>query len=774
MRTICPSGQPIFCPPKHLDVTDPTSTSPEVSNRPFDDAIVRRFLWATMVWFFVSGVVGAYAAILKIAPQIVADPTVAYGRMQPVHTNLAMFGLMANGIFALVYHSAQRLCGRDMFSWGLSRLHFWSWQIIVAAGMLQTPLGITSSRYLASWQWPIDVAMAVSWIGFFGVNFVLTIAKRRTAIAYISLWFYGASVLVVSVLHSTVSLMQPIGPWQSIPWIGGVADAMTTWFYAGNLTEFLVTAPLLGALYYYVPKLVDRPIANYPLAIVHFWSWTILTLWSWPRHLHYTPIPEWLSSLGMLVGIALLMPSLAGVVVLWQTLRSASRDKRRQPAARLAGASLVFYAAWIILSTLASTKFFDAWVHYTEWVSAMSHLWGIGFATLALTAMMYYLSPMVFQSAMPRPALATIHFYLCVVATGLFVVPSGIAAAVQSRYLLSLDRIGNLANPEYQKVLTLSWPLWFWAAAGGVLFVVGYGLMLVNLLRSWHRRPEQYASQYPARMDGDQTVVELQSESSSGDLQSAPVLELAHRFQTFGQLQWHHQYERLPRRIFVPIAAVIFAAMVVQWLPGLWIATGDAAMMSYADYTPLETIGRQIYRREGCVSCHSQTVRPLVAETKRYGLPSSRLDFANDRPVLWGHRRIGPDLARIGGVQTSLWHWQHLQNPRDVNELSIMPSFGHLTAQRIDLKAVNDGSDQQRSSVRSQAERIAADIVSQGGPLSTAGVLTIDSNATALIAYLQRLGVAVDPPAAVSEAEVVGEAEAVTATEAAEPTPDNT
>ena len=718
--------------PSPIDApTNAASTIPAVNSNPpkliLDDGIVRRFFWATLAWLLIVTGIGVYAAVLKIAPEIVTDARFAFGRINPVHSAMAVYGLLANAVFALVYHSTQRLCGRRMYSWGLSRLHFWSWQMVTLLSSLGPLGGLDSSRLSAESQWPLDAALAVSWIGFFGVNMTLTITRRKTSVAYVSLWFYGASLIVLAFSQLLAIVCHPLAPWTAWPHAVGIASAAATWFQADQVRSFLVIGPLLGAMYYYIPKMVGRPLANYPLAILHFWTLTFLTLWAWPRQIHYSVLPEWVISIGSLAGVALLMPSLAGVVVGWRTIRSDGGASRRDPAVRFVAASLIFYAAWIVLSTLTSLPRFNAAVQYTEWVSAMTHLWSVGFASLLLIGLLYYLAQQIFQTELASRRLATSHFYLAVLSVGLFLVPSFIAAMTQSNYLMSLDgETGNLQHAEFQGVLGRSVPTWFFAAIGGAAFGFGVLLMVINFLRTWGRCPNVYADSVATASP----AVSIASPARVDRLDGVPVLEVARRFEQWGQLDWHQRCEQLPRRIFVPIAAATMAAAAVLLLPCWFLSRQDVDLMANADYTPLQLLGRDIYRREGCVSCHSQTVRPLVAETKRYGAPSARLDFANDQPTLWGRRRIGPDLAREGGTRTSLWHWQHLRDPRAVNQRSVMPSFEHLVDRPIDfddLQSPLDAGSPPAADAAREAEEIAADIVSQGGPLSTGGVLTLNS-----------------------------------------------
>lgn len=746
----------------------------------YDHSIVRRFFWATLTWFLVSTAIGVYAIFLTLAPETGTNPDAAYGRIKPLHLNVTSFGLFANAAFTFIYYSLPSLCGRPMHSRAVSRLHFWSWQMLVAAGAIMVPMGLDGLPAGASrWQWPIELGFAFSWTALFGLHVAKTIAERRIKIAYVSIWFSLASIIVVSMVLC-FGVIRQLGLDQSAGLTAGVGDAAWMSFHHNQLMTFMVIAPLMGAMYYFVPKMVERPLANYPLAIVHFWTFCLVALWIGPRDLHYTVMPQWVTSAGMLAGILFLMPSLAGIAVGWQTIASGTGRLRNQAAVRFVTVGLVFYFVAIVLSTLQSFKSIDAIVHYTSWVDGTDSLWAMGFGSMMVIGIFYWLIPKIFQSPMPFPILASAHLYLATAATLMMVMGFLIAGGVESRYLMSLDEIGNLANPEFQGVLAKTVDLRWCSVLGGVLYAAGLVLMVVNAVGAWAGRPAVYQKfretsdsvslkseqgDAPERNGILSPVVQSEDLAGGPAFDDVPVLDLARRLDQWRRLGWHERYERFPSRMALPIVATVLLAAVVLVLPSMSIARGDMISVSDAGLTPLEQIGRDIYRREGCVSCHSQTVRPLVAETKRYGAPSERLDFAGDQPVLWGRRRIGPDLARQGGANTSLWHWNHLTDPRSINEKSVMPSFEHLRRSGFSDgsgkgAAIVDGDpsaekidpDWPDQLIDFQSQLVAADIVSMGGPISTDGVMTFNSEAVALIAYLQRLG---NPPMVVPKSETV-------------------
>ena len=278
----------------------------------YNDAIVRAFLAITVVWGLVAFLVGLVVALELVWPALsMGLPYLSFGRLRPLHTNAAIFAFAGNAIFAAVYHSTQRLCKTRIFSDFLSWFHFWGWQAIILAAAVTLPLGYTVSKEYAELEWPIDLAIAVVWVAF-GVNFFGTLARRRERHMYVALWFYIATVIAITVLHVFNSVELPVGPLKSYPVYAGVQDAFMQWWYGHNAVAFFLTTPFLGMMYYYLPKAAGRPVYSYRLSIVHFWSLVFIYIWAGPHHLHYTALPEWASTLGMLFSVMLWMPSWGG------------------------------------------------------------------------------------------------------------------------------------------------------------------------------------------------------------------------------------------------------------------------------------------------------------------------------------------------------------------------------------------------------------------------------------------------------------------------------
>ena len=289
----------------------------------YDDAISRKFLLATVVWGIVGMLVGVIAALQLAAPAFNLDLSfLSFGRIRPLHTNAVIFAFAGNGFFMAAYYSTQRLLKTRMFSDTLSAVHFWGWQAIIVAAAISLPLGFTQGKEYAELEWPIDVAVVLIWVAF-AVNFFGTLVRRRERHLYVAIWFYIASIITVAILYIFNNLALPAGAMKSYSVYAGVQDALMQWWYGHNAVAFFLTTPFLGLMYYFLPKAANRPVFSYRLSILHFWSLVFIYIWAGPHHLHYTAIPEWASTLGMLFSVMLWMPSWGGMINGLMTLRGA-------------------------------------------------------------------------------------------------------------------------------------------------------------------------------------------------------------------------------------------------------------------------------------------------------------------------------------------------------------------------------------------------------------------------------------------------------------------
>ena len=731
---------------------DPLGAIPEspaglrVDEFRYDDATPRAFLLMTVVWGLLAMLSGLLAALELAAPiHNMGLPFTTFGRLRPLHTNLGLFAFAGNAVFAAIYYSTQRLTKARMYSDFLGKLHFWGWQAILVAAVVTLPLGFTQGKEYAELEWPIDIAVAVVW-GAFAVNFFGTLARRRERHMYISLWFYIATIVAFAVAHIVNNLAVPVGPLKSYSIFGGVRDAFMEWWYGHNAIEFFLTMPFLGLLYYFLPKAAERPVFSYRLSFIHFWSLLFIFMWAGPRHLHHTALPEWASTLGMVFSVMLWMPSWGGLVNGFLTLRGAWDRVAADPVLKFFVVALTFYGMSTFEGSLLAVKGIDAPLHYTDWTIAHVHAGALGWVGFMTFGMLYWLLPRLFQAPLYSMRLATAHFWIATAGLLMFIIPIYVAGLTQGLMWRALDEGGRLAYPDFMEAVKVVRPLEWIRALGGTLYAGGAVLALWNLLKTWRARPARYESAVDRAPALDPHYREPPPPESR--LRGAAVIELAHKIDVWEQAAWHRNWEGRPLRFTAWVAAAVIVPSLFVAVP-IFLGRPDP-IESVRPYTPLELAGRDIYLSEGCHSCHSQMVRPILAETKRFGEYSKPGEFAYDHPFQWGSRRVGPDLAREGGKQSSYWHYLHFQDPRQLNRDSIMPAYAWLIGETLDYGAIPSrlramvelGVPYEEAAVagsieaaRKQAAEVAKQIVEQKGPPGLESKKVV-----ALIAYLQRLG----------------------------------
>jgi cytochrome c oxidase cbb3-type subunit I/II len=715
----------------------------------YDDAIVRLFLLATLLWGLVGMLVGIVIALQLANPVFnFGLPWISFGRLRPLHTNAVIFAFAGNAIFTGVYYSTQRLLKARMWSDLLGRLHFWGWQAIIVAAALTLPLGITQSKEYAELEWPIDVAIALVWV-VFAVNVFGTIVRRRERHLYVAIWFYIATLVAIAVLHIFNNLVVVAGPFKSYSIYAGVQDAFMQWWYGHNAVAFFLTTPFLGMMYYFLPKAADRPIFSYRLSILHFWTLVFIYIWAGPHHLHYTALPAWASTLGMLFSVMLWMPSWGGMVNGLLTLRGAWHKVTEDPVLKFFVVAVTFYGMSTFEGPLLSIKSVNALSHYTDWTIAHVHGGALGWVGFMVFGMVYWLLPRVFQTELWSKRLAELHFWIATVGILLYIVAIYAAGLTQGLMWRAFDETGRLAYPDFIETTVRLLPMYWVRVLGGVLYITGMVLCGVNALMTWRRGPARYA----------EPVHEAPS------LQPMPPAEAEPG--GFKHAAWHRRWEGLPLTFSVWVGVAVVTASLFEIVPMFLIGSNVPTIQSVHPYSPLELAGRDIYVAEGCNNCHSQMIRPIRAETMRYGEYSKPGEFVYDHPFLWGSRRIGPDLARVGGKYPDLWHVRHMQDPRSTTPQSIMPAYPWLARTPIKWSAVERGVAAQSSLgvpytreqvagaadlARAQAKQIAAAIAQQGGP---AGLE--ETELVALVAYLQRLGTDIKKSPSLAAATTGGE-----------------
>lgn len=700
----------------------------------YDDGIVRMFAMATMTWGLIAFLVGLLVALQLADWRLNFNlPWLTFGRLRPLHTNAAIFAFAGNAIFCGVYHSSQRLLKTRMFNDTLSRIHFWGWQLIIVAAAITLPLGYTMSKEYAELEWPIDLLITVIWV-VFAVNFFGTIFKRRERHLYVAIWFYIATIITVAVLHIVNSIELPVSFLKSYPVYAGVQDGLVQWWYGHNAVAFFLTTPFLGLMYYYVPKAVGRPVYSYRLSIIHFWALIFIYIWAGPHHLLNTAMPEWAQTLGMVFSVMLWAPSWGGMINGLLTLRGAWDRLRTDPILKMFVAAVTFYGMSTFEGPLLSIKAVNSLSHYTDWTIGHVHGGTLGWNGLLTFAMLYYLVPRLWNTKLYSEKLANAHFWLGITGTGMYMLAMWASGITQGLMWRALNAEGKLTYPGFIETVTRIVPLYWVRALGGTLFIVGFLLMIYNLYKT---------------IKAGQIVAEPKHSAYTllpfGKMEASELGEKPHRV-----------LEGLPAVFTVLSLLAILVGSVIEILPALSVQEFLPMDSRIKPYTALELAGRDLYVREGCYVCHSQMIRPMVAETLRYGEPSKLAESQYDRPFQWGSKRTGPDLARVGGKYPNLWHYQHMLNPRDIEAKSIMPNYPWLLSGKTDFEILPKKlglmkqlgvpySDAQVAQATADARAQAQEIAES---LSRDGVKEpelADREIVALIAYLQKLGKAAEP-----------------------------
>jgi cytochrome c oxidase cbb3-type subunit I/II len=697
----------------------------ELEKFSYDNKIVKAFMIATVVFGLVGMLVGLTAAIQLVYPIFNFDTQyTTFGRIRPLHTNAIIFAFVGNAMFAGVYYSMQRLLKTRMFSDSLSWIHFWGWQLIILAAAITLPLGMTTSKEYAELEWPIDIAITIIWV-VFGWNMIGTIIKRRERHMYVAIWFYIATFVTVAVLHVVNSFEMPVTMFKSYSWYAGVQDALVQWWYGHNAVAFFLTTPFLGMMYYFLPKAANRPVYSYRLSIIHFWSLIFIYIWAGPHHLLYTSLPDWAQSLGVVFSIMLIAPSWGGMLNGLMTLRGAWDRVREDPVLKFMVVAVTAYGMATLEGPLLSLKNVNAIAHFTDWIVAHVHVGGLGWNGFMIFAVLYWLVPRMWETQLYSRKLATIHFWLGTLGIIFYALPMYVAGVVQSLMWKEFNPDGFLVYKNFLETTVQIIPLYAMRAIGGGLYLIGAFIMTYNLIKT------AKAGNFIANEDAE----------------AAP---LTNEYVASRNAGWHHRVLEHKPVIFTVLTLIaILLGGFIEMIPTFLIKSNVPTITNVKPYTPLELHGRDIYIREGCVNCHTQMVRPFRSETERYGEYSKAGEFVYDHPFLWGSKRTGPDLHRVGEKYSNSWHYNHMLAPDAVSTGSIMPAYPWLFEQTIDqdetagkinaLRAVGvpyaDGYEEQANAdLEKQAGEIARSLKADGIEVMP------DAEIVALIGYLQRLG----------------------------------
>jgi cytochrome c oxidase cbb3-type subunit I/II len=748
----------------------------------FNDKIVRQFLLATVVWAVVAMLVGVLiAAQLNFWQLNFNTPWLTWSRLRPLHTNAAIFAFVGNSMFAGIYYSTQRLVKARLASDFLSQFHFWGWQAIIVAAAVTLPFGLTRSKEYAELIWPINLMVVVVWV-VFAVNFFWTLARRNEPSLYVALWFYIATIVTVAMLYIVNHLQIPTSFTHSYPVFGGVQDALVQWWYGHNAVAFFLTTPILGIMYYYLPKAADRPIYSYRLSVVHFWSLVFVYIWAGPHHLLNTALPTWLQTLGMTFSLMLWAPSWGGMLNGLLTLRGAWDKVRTDPVLKFFAAGVTFYGMATFEGPLLSIKSVNALAHYTDWIIGHVHAGTLGWNGFMAAGMIYWLLPRLWNKPLYSVGLANLHFWIGLVGILLYVSAMWTSGITQGLMLNATTDNGTvLAYPNFLDTINTIRPMMLMRVVGGGLYLVGFLLLAYNVFRTVRGAQqvngtievfvEPPALETPklgflsAVLNPPVVFSVLAFGFACAWMFGGDVLRIVGivgaifcvvvaylHYESRGR-SWADWYDRLLVTA-MPFTVLTFFAVVagglIQIIPT--VVAQQAANVEdrrQIPYTPLELAGRDIYVSDGCYLCHSQMIRTLVPDVMRYGDYSRLGESIYDHPFQWGSKRNGPDLARVGGKYPNIWHLRHLEDPRSISAGSNMPNFQWLLTDTLDLTVLPRRIEVQRmlgvpyppmtgdqviASARAQAAQIADDLRAAGANVAP------DKEVIAVIAYLQKLG----------------------------------
>jgi cytochrome c oxidase cbb3-type subunit I/II len=691
----------------------------------YDNKIVRNFGIATVLWGIIGMTVGLLIAVQLYKPEMnLGTQYTTFGRIRPLHTNAVIFAFVGNGIFMGVYYSLQRLLKARMFSDALSKIHFWGWQLIILSAAITLPLGFTTSHEYAELEWPIDIAITLIWV-VFGVNMFGTIIKRRERHMYVAIWFYIATFVTVAVLHIVNSFELPISAFKSYYLYAGVQDALVQWWYGHNAVAFFLTTPYLGMMYYFLPKMANRPVYSYKLSILHFWSLIFIYIWAGPHHLLYTSLPGWAQSLGVAFSIMLIAPSWGGMINGLLTLRGAWDKVRDDAILKFMVVGLTSYGLATFEGPMLALKQVNSIAHYTDWIVAHVHVGALGWNGFLTFAILYWLVPRMYQTPIFSKKLIDFHFWIGTIGILFYAIPMYLSGFAQGLMLKEFNPEGMLKYPAFLQTTLILIPLHIFRSIGGLLYLTGAIVMTYNLVKTMTKG--KLLANEPAE---------------------AMALMPAFTPQT-GEKTWHRALERKPMMFMWVSILVILIGGMVEMMPTFIISSNVPTIASVKPYSPLELQGRDIYIREGCVNCHSQMVRPFRSETERYGEYSKAGEFVYDHPFLWGSKRTGPDLHRVGTKYSNAWHFNHMLDPTTMSPGSIMPPYAWLIDQKLDITTTASKINAMRTlgvpyeagfeklgnaNLTAQAQAITDKLAQDNIKVKS------DREIIALIAYLQRLG----------------------------------
>jgi len=449
----------------------------------YNYTVVRQFAVMSVIWGMVGMLVGVYIASELAWPFLNFDiPYITFSRLRPLHTNAVIFAFGGSALFATSYYVVQRTCHTTLFAPALASFTFWGWQLVIVLAAITLPLGITTTKEYAELEWPIDILIAVVWIAY-AIVFFGTIAKRKTPHIYVANWFYGAFIITIAMLHIFNNAEVPISlfSWKSYSAYAGVQDAMVQWWYGHNAVGFFLTAAFLGMMYYFIPKQAGRPVYSYRLSIVHFWALIFTYIWAGPHHLHFTALPDWTQSLGMVMSLILLAPSWGGMINGIMTLSGAWEKLRSDPILRFMIVSVSFYGMSTFEGPMMAIKSVNALSHYTDWTVGHVHSGALGWMAMISMGSLYYLIPRLFgKKEMYSVKLIELHFWIATIGVVLYITAMWISGIMQGLMWRAVNADGTLTYSFVESVEAMH-PFYAIRAIGGMFFLTGMIIMAFNV-----------------------------------------------------------------------------------------------------------------------------------------------------------------------------------------------------------------------------------------------------------------------------------------------------
>ncbi len=698
----------------------------ELQKFTYDNRLTNLFIWATVGWGIVAMLVGLTIALELIFPNMSGEISwLVFSRIRPVHTNAAIFAFVGNGFFAAIYYSMPRLLKTPMYSKALGNIHFWGWQLIIVLAALTYPFGFTQSKEYAELIWPIDVLVVVIWV-FFGLNLFATIVNRRVKHIYVAIWFYIATWVTIAVLYIVNNLALPVSLTLSYPIYAGIQDALVQWWYGHNAVAFFLTTPILGMMYYFIPKAANRPIYSYKLSIIHFWALIFLYIWAGPHHLLYSALPDWAQALGVVFSVMLIAPSWGGMINGLLTLRGAWDKVREDPVLKMFVVGVTAYGMSTFEGPMLSLKTVNALSHFTDWTIAHVHIGTLGWNSMMNFGMIYWLVPRLFKTKLYSVKLANTHFWIATLGMLFFSIPLYFAGFTQALMWKEFTAEGFLAYPNFLETVTQILPMYYLRAFGGALYVIGAILFIYNV---WKTAAQGKFNRY----ENDEAAPKGPAKKGES---------------------FHRSIEGKPLKFTLLALVAILIGGLFEVVPMYLVKSNIPTIAAVKPYTPLELEGRDVYIAEGCYLCHSQMIRPFRNETERYGEYTKAGETVYDHPFQFGSKRTGPDLAREGvktlpNYKPDSWHFNHMINPQKVSPESIMPPYPWLAENEIDISLTPNKINVMRTLgvpyPEGYEDQAIADLKAQYDQIANglrSGGIEVEDNKEiiALIAYLQRLG----------------------------------